>query len=193
MKKFLLVAFVSLMASTNAKAKSHLYETTDEVSIAYGAGSWLQIIDDILTVFTLPSHDEYESKRFIGPLSVEYFHHVNKVVSLGAVLSYSHSHRKVVSSSNPSPTVKMDIYYLTLLPAVKFDWKRAESYGLYSKLAAGMSLAMGKFDSDKANGTAFNFQVSLIGAEFGGTQWRGFGELGFGEQGIICAGIRHKF
>ena len=87
----------------------------------------------------------------------------------------------------------MDIYYLTLLPAVKFDWKRAESYGLYSKLAAGMSLAMGKFDSDKANGTAFNFQVSLIGAEFGGTQWRGFGELGFGEQGIICAGIRHKF
>ena len=96
MKKFLLVAFVALMASTNAKAQSHLYETTDEVSIAYGAGSCLQIIDDILTVFTLPSHDEYESKRFIGPLSVEYFHHFSKVVSVGAVLSYSHSHRKVV-------------------------------------------------------------------------------------------------
>ena len=58
MKKFLLVAFVALMASTNAKAQSHLYETTDEVSIAYGAGSCLQIIDDILTVFTLPSQGD---------------------------------------------------------------------------------------------------------------------------------------
>ena len=36
------------------------------------------------------------------------------------------------------------------------------------------------------------FQASLIGAEFG-KQFRGFAELGVGEQGFLLAGIRYKF
>jgi len=42
------------------------------------------------------------------------------------------------------------------------------------------------------NGTYFMFQASLIGAEFG-KQFRGFAELGVGEQGFLLAGIRYKF
>ena len=38
----------------------------------------------------------------------------------------------------------------------------------------------------------FNFQASLLGVEFGGA-FRGFVELGFGEQGIALAGLRYKF
>jgi hypothetical protein len=36
------------------------------------------------------------------------------------------------------------------------------------------------------------FQASLIGAEFG-KQFRGFAELGVGEQGFLLAGISYKF
>jgi hypothetical protein len=36
------------------------------------------------------------------------------------------------------------------------------------------------------------FQVSALGVEFGG-KFRGFAELGVGDQGILQAGIRYKF
>lgn len=38
----------------------------------------------------------------------------------------------------------------------------------------------------------FMFQLSVLGAEFGG-KFRGFAELGVGDQGILQAGIRYKF
>ena len=34
--------------------------------------------------------------------------------------------------------------------------------------------------------------VSALGAEFG-SQFRGFVELGFGERGVVTAGVRYKF
>ena len=39
----------------------------------------------------------------------------------------------------------------------------------------------------------FNWQLSLIGVEAGSPYMRAFAELGFGEQGIVCAGLRYKF
>ena len=41
--------------------------------------------------------------------------------------------------------------------------------------------------------TAFMFQATALGAEFGGEQFRGFVELGVGEKGLLCAGLRYKF
>ena len=37
------------------------------------------------------------------------------------------------------------------------------------------------------------WQASLLGAEVGSQNLRGFFELGVGEQGIILAGIKYKF
>lgn len=48
----------------------------------------------------------------------------------------------------------------------------------------------GTKDSDSK--VVFNWQASLIGMEFGGA-FRGFVELGMGEQGIILGGLRYKF
>ena len=53
--------------------------------------------------------------------------------------------------------------YLTLMPAVKLDWLRKKHFGMYSKLA------------------------------FGSPTFRGFLELGTGEQGIALVGLRYKF
>ena len=39
----------------------------------------------------------------------------------------------------------------------------------------------------------FNFQVSAIGVEVGSPKFRGFAELGYGEQGIALIGLRYKF
>ena len=42
------------------------------------------------------------------------------------------------------------------------------------------------------NGSYFMFQLSAIGVEFG-SQFRGFAEVGVGDQGMLIAGVRYKF
>lgn len=46
---------------------------------------------------------------------------------------------------------------------------------------------------EKDSGVFPNFQISLVGAEVGSRQWRGFAEMGFGEQGILMGGLRYRF
>jgi hypothetical protein len=90
------------------------------------------------------------------------------------------------------------------MPSVKFNWLRKNSWGLYSKVAVGASVARfsdqdynenGKLTGEKniTNDVFFNFQASLIGIEAGNQQVRGFAEVGVGEQGIFLGGVRYKF
>ena len=88
--------------------------------------------------------------------------------------------------------------YFAVMPAIKWYWTNKNSFGLYSKAAVGaafLSSTEKDFATNKSkddNSTYFMFQASLIGAEFG-KQFRGFAELGVGEQGFLLAGIRYKF
>jgi hypothetical protein len=86
------------------------------------------------------------------------------------------------------------------MPSVKFNWLRKDHFGMYSKLAAGVSLCNFKSENENKNSESetenqvkFNWQASLIGIEAGGSRLRAFAELGFGEQGIGLLGIRYKF
>ena len=87
------------------------------------------------------------------------------------------------------------------MPAVKFNFVRKTHFGLYSKAALGVTLRTESVEynldygdyNDSENSFQFNWQLSFIGVEVGGPYLRGFTELGFGEQGIISAGIRYKF
>ena len=90
------------------------------------------------------------------------------------------------------------------MPSVKFNWLRKKHWGLYSKVAIGVTYAhivnkdydeLGKNVEDKmtVNDILFNFQATAIGVEAGSSHVRGFTELGLGEQGIALAGVRYKF
>ena len=52
-----------------------------------------------------------------------------------------------------------------------------------------------KADPDAKDETKVSiaFQLTALGAEFGGSAFRGFVEAGFGEKGTLCAGLRYKF
>ncbi len=86
--------------------------------------------------------------------------------------------------------------------AVKFDWLRKKNFGLYSKVAAGLTYAHEKqtttWKGDNTevysdNKVRFNFHASLLGAEAGSQKVRAFAEVGMGEQGIGVLGLRYKF
>ena len=76
---------------------------------------------------------------------------------------------------------------------------RKEHFGMYSKIAAGVSFVNTKLHQyvegaahEQDKNWMFNWQASLIGIE-AGNRLRGFAEFGMGEQGAILIGIRYNF
>ncbi len=193
---------VSAMMSAPAMAQAEELETRHEIGISYGTvpnSIWIDIVSDAIPAIFGEKHDHY---KYVGPIGLEYYYHTSPLIGVGAVA--------VFATNNEDAYVKEKLdghrirSYYTLMPSIKFNWLRKNNWGLYSKLAAGATLASfkdqdyddnGKLVGDrvKHNEAAFNFQVSLIGVEAGGSHARGFIELGVGEQGIALAGLRYKF
>ena len=211
-------------ASLSAQAQDNeYYNTKDEVAISIGGGTTTQIfsvfselfsvigealVTGIMTGGNYVGTTSYDNEKNIPPISVEYFHHISPVVSIGAIGAFNGSFSDMYCNwqrSDGSAPVKQKVgksskYFITVLPAAKFDWLRRKNIGLYSKLAAGVTI-MHESQQDDAEGgldyndtdVMFNFQLSLIGFEAGSENWRGFAELGFGEQGIALIGVKYKF
>lgn len=218
----------------NAQAQSDdFYNTKDEIAISIGSGTNSQIINTFSNLFGLmgealvtsvgtaghfTGYTSYDNEKYIPAISVEYFHHLNKTISIGAIAAFNgyssdmyctwqRNNGDGTSSSSKEKIGTAKQYYATLMPAVKFDWVRKKNFGVYTKLAIGLTYnyekeiqkkdGTGKDIDDKEvhSDTRFmgNFQASLLGLEAGSQKIRGFAELGFGEQGIILAGLRYKF
>ena len=230
-KSMMIAAALLCGTVNNAQAQSDDYYTTkDEVAISIGSGTNSQIINvfsslgkvmgealvtSIVSAGTYEGHTTYGEEKYIPAISLEYFHHLNKTVSIGAIASFNgytsdmYFNWQRTNSGGSSSKEKIGNakkYYATLMPAVKFDWLRKKNFGLYSKVAVGLTYAyekevQKKDDSGKdvnktvSDDSRFmgNFQLSLLGIEGGSQNIRGFVELGCGEQGIVLAGLRYKF
>ena len=179
---------VALSLCANAGAQS---TCTHEFAFSYGLGSTSGFVAVTASVFAAIFGATVDY-TFIGPVAGEYFYHVSDLVGVGAVASFAAFQDKAKPGEAPMTCV-------ALLPGVKLDWLRREHFGMYSKLCAGAAyLNSPGSGSQTEEGTGspgtlfFNFQASLLGAEFGGGV-RGFVEAGVGEQGFILAGVRFRF
>ena len=190
MKKIFVTLCVALL-SMGAQAQDFKHE----VGVFYGAGSASDVFSIITSSFAAAAGDQ---SSFWGPIGVEYYYNVSPVVGLGAVASYAGC------KAEDEKTRKEDLTesFFTVMPSVKFNWLRKKNFGMYSALSAGvMFCSISCNDNAKANDqnakdeslTAFMFQATALGAEFGSQQFRGFVELGVGEKGLLCAGLRYKF
>ena len=178
MKKILLMAVAAMMATMNVNAQE---EYNNEISIAYGAGSNTDLVMSIAKgMFTGKQLDYW------GPISVEYFGRLNSNNRLGIGAVFA------VSGCKWDDTGDAKSQYYTIMPAIKYNWSVKKYVSWYSKGAIGMTIASQSAGRDDKTDLQFNFQASLLGVEFGGA-FRGFVELGFGEQGIALAGLRYKF
>ena len=198
MKKLLVMVAVAMMTAMNVSAQNGYDETKHEVAVTYGIDSNSQIIDAFETIGGALVGAKFENEKFTGPISVEYFYHVKNWLGVGGILAYGQSKQDVYFLGVKEGVNKNT--YLTLMPAVKFDWLRKKYFGMYSKLAVGATLRNEKYDSTKDSNkddndseVHVNWQASLLGMEAGGPTLRGFLELGTGEQGIFLIGLRYKF
>lgn len=176
MKKLILTVVAAMMATVSINAQD---EWQNEIAVAYGAGSNTDIVSSIgVGMFT------GKQTSYWGPISVEYFRHFSSGVGVGAVAAVGGC--KWEEHSNAKST------YFTFMPALKYNWLVKDHFGMYSKIAAGITFAKDSGTSKNNSRSEFNWQASLVGLEFGGAL-RGFVEFGFGEQGIILGGLRYKF
>ena len=182
----LLVAF-SLCVPAQAQSTC-----THEMAFSYGVGSTSGFIAVSATVIAAIFGATIDYS-FIGPVAGEYFYHVSDLVGVGAVASVAAFKDKARPEQTPMTCV-------ALMPGVKLDWLRREHFGMYTKLCVGGAYLTNSSGSSSDEETAssssgslfFNFQASLLGAEFGGGV-RGFVEAGVGEQGFVIGGVRFRF
>ena len=203
-KTFCLLAALAVSAFIGmpAQAQEEVKEPRHEIAVSYGVmpnSIWIDVFSKIgAGIFGESSKNDH----YVGPLSLEYYYHTSPLVGVGAVAVFANNNEDAFRNEQIK-NHRLRSYY-TLMPSVKFNWLRKDIWGLYSKVAAGVSIARfsdqaynenGKLTGEKniTNDVFFNFQASLIGAEVGNQQVRGFAELGIGEQGIALAGVRFKF
>ena len=196
MRKTLLLVAVAMMTATGAQAQGYDYETKHEVAVSYGIDSNSQIIDAFEEIGGAMFGAKLENEKFFGPISVEYFYHLQPWFGVGGIAVFGVNTQDAMSGSDKVGESKNSYY--TLMPAMKFDYLRKKHFGMYSKIAVGATLRTEKMDGktsgdDSDSEIHVNWQVSLLGMDFGGQQLRGFVELGTGEQGILLGGIRYKF
>ena len=198
MKKMMMMVAVAMMAAMSVNAQNGYDDTKHEVAIGVGALSNSQIIDVFEEMGGALAGARFKDEKFTGPISAEYFYHVKNWLGVGGILAYGKSEQDVYLAGDKDGVSKNS--YVTLMPAVKFDWLRKQHFGMYSKLAVGATLRSEKFDHETSSNKDYsdsevhvNWQVSLLGIEAGSPTLRGFLELGTGEQGIALIGVRYKF
>ena len=179
---------------------------------------FMEIAADVLVTSAVTGgaytgYTTYDNEKEYPAISAEYHYHVSKLISVGGILAFngvtqdmyinSQINNSDGTSSNKNKVKVGDASRtnITIMPSVKFDWLRKKHFGMYSKAAVGVTIMKEKTTANE-NGFNYktddtdvvaNFQASLIGIEAGSEQFRGFAELGVGEQGIILAGVRYKF
>ena len=200
MKKILVIVAVAMMTAVSVNAQSGYEDTKHEVGISYGAMSnttWMSIADAMGPTITLGAV-KYDDGKFTGPIAVEYFYHLNPIIGIGAIGAYTHETKDILISNDKYGEAKNT--FVTVMPAAKFNWLRKKYFGMYSKVAVGLTFVSKKEDYSKGNAenqsesiVGFNFQASALGIEAGSETIRAFAELGVGEQGVLLGGIRAKF
>ena len=194
MKKIFLIAIVAMMTTVSVNAQEEKEFNRHEVAVSYGAASnsqWLGAFEHIAATMVTFGGAKYENESYTGPFSAEYFYHTNSWLGVGGILVYGQNSQDVYLGSTNKGEYK-DSYY-TVMPAVKFDWMRKKYFGAYSKFGVGATLRTESYDGKNESAVHFNWQASLLGLEVGSPQIRAFAELGVGEQGILCGGLRYKF
>ena len=188
---------IALIMAINMNAQEGYEDTKHEVSITFGIEPTSQRIDNFKNLGGAIGYTDND--KYMEPISAEYFYHAKEWLSIGCVFAYGKWKADYIKFDYNTGEDKKETNYYTFMPAVKFDYIRKKNFGMYSKAALGMSISS-TTDTD-INGSTYkfsaeyklNFQASFIGIEAGSPYFRGFAELGIGEQGIASIGVRYKF
>ena len=219
-KTFRLLLASVFCCAVSLQTMAYDYETRHEIAVGVGSSAISQSSGSLSNMTAIPieamlssifsggthaAYTTYENKSKVVPISVEYFYHPSSWFGFGGILAFNSVKQDIVSVDNrngggATREVVGDAKKtnFAVMPAVKFDWLRKKHFGMYSKVAAGVTFQSEKQNSNgkkliDQNKVNFGCQVSALGLEGGWPFVRAFLELGAGEQGYACFGVRAKF
>ena len=197
MKKIFLLAVAAVMATMSVSGQDAYADMKHEMAITSGGLSLSQFIDLGMLAIDLGQQDNVMYSLNGHAYTVEYFYRLKKWLGVGGMLMYGNGKPK--AEVNNALVAEAKNHYLSLMPAVKLDWVRRQYFGMYSKLAVGLTSrhqsmkGAGESRFEETNYFHPNFHLTAVGMDFGSPHFRGFIDLGFGEQGIFSLGLRYKF
>lgn len=207
MRKILKYMFaIAFFCSISIETLAQEFTPKHEFAISYGAApttTWAKLGEAVISAAVsglFGGNYKYEDTSWFGPISGEYFYHLSPAFSVGAIVCFSQDNDDILYKKEKIGDRTTTFW--TAMPALKWDYVRSKNFGMYMKLAAGYTLQQNceKY-TDQSDQTTkeetstsgmINIQASLLGMEVGSSSIRGFFELGFGEQGIVLAGLRCK-
>lgn len=215
MKKFfaLAIVMVSMFSAFNANAQENnsnnnndaqavtvqadgkqWSEKQNKISVSYGQASLPSFLDE----FGSDLFHDHEHYTCYGNFNVAYYHNINKRFSVGLDASFEQG-----KITNENRGYKKSMKYFSLMPSARVYWFHAPKVSMYSKLAFGFCHFDQKMLEDNMeypyaenvdrNEYWYAGHVSPVGVEFGNQTLRAFGEVGFGFEGGLQAGIRYAF
>lgn len=209
MRKYLFMAVAATMATVSVNAQDIYAESKHEVAVSSGGASMSNIIDLGMLMNDVGRSDGvmYNLNK-IHAYSVEYFYRLKEWLAVGGMLTYGSGNPKateiadgtpITEATNGPKIAEMKNHYVSLMPTVKFDWIRRQYFGMYSKVGVGLTSRHERVlysnyarRDEQASYLHLNGHLTLVGMDFGSPHFRGFFDLGFGEQGIIVLGLRYK-
>ena len=201
MKKLMMMVAVALMTAVSANAQSE--QPKNEIGISYGLG--VSAIGDGIGnglgngLFDGMVGRKWTNEKNFGTLGIEYFRHLDNTpkLAVGGILTYARMGEDVEYKGTKEG--ERTRTWMSLMPTMKYYWTQSNNFAFYTKLGAGVMMLHSKNEdlvdhmTDTDSKFYFVWQASLLGAEVGSKNLRGFIELGVGEQGIVLAGLRYKF
>ena len=196
MKKIVAVLIgLALLGTPSLKAQQFNGGPRNDLSVSYGYFTIPQFAVVLGGVFGAAFSLGYATPEEIlstGSIQMEYLHRSNNWLWLGfnvsgekdtLVMSTKDSDGNVTGKSNS------DIITGNLCFTAKANWLRRQKMAMYTRLSAGVFTTFGEDDDSRAP----SIQLSLLGLEAGGQNFRGFMELGVGMHGIVSGGFRYLF
>lgn len=200
MKAFKIIAasMMLLCAASTAFAKSDKTskvqipdQTWDEFALTYGrvsipafAMNFGAVLGMVITVGNM----EIKDVKSTGAIGFDYHHYFNNHFAVGCSTVFENIDMVLVNKSNEE-RASSDLF-ISVLPGIKWRWLYREHFGMYTKAGVGVLLQPANPAGEQLS---LGIQLSPVGMEFGGVNFRGFLEAGFGDQGILMAGLRYAF
>jgi hypothetical protein len=195
-KKLFVAVFALVVSAAGVSAQEPDYESlfapepTHEISLSYG----LWPVTDFVDMFADMFDGLMNTNSHTGAASMSYIYKLNDLIGVGGALVFAG-----YSGDTTQPGLPMYKNFYAILPQAKFNWYRSRTVTLYSRAAAGVTIAAlrGRYSApenpeyNKAE-AAFIWQLSPIGIEVGRT-FAAYAEAGFGAMGSAMLGIRFKF
>ncbi len=210
-KNFLLIVLaMGLAFSLNAQEEPSWKQTLPRHDIQFGIGDpallFLNNTDICIGCDYYPLQQNADSwfedyvnaLTFAAPtINFEYRYRFAKWFWFGAATSFTPIINKW-SKQEPGNEFTDHLYFISIMPSVRFSWLNKKYVTLYSGLSIGCMVVTGSKYLPEERATKqqtwanFTGQLTAVGVQVG-KKWYGFTEVGFGAQGFVKAGFGYKF